>query len=232
MDFVQDNILNLVIFFPLLASFILLLLPGDAKGTVRRLALVLSLVPLLLVIYMWLTYDRFDAGVQFEFQHDWLPVLGSSYHVGIDGISLTMLLLTTILTPLAILASFGIEERVSIYMALFLLMETAMLGLFSSIDLIIFFIFWEFGLVPMYFLIKIWGGKDRDYASFKFIIFTMAGSLGLLLAIQLIGLSTGTFDIIELMDVWVNLPAGGTLPNTGLSTDTVKIIAFLAFFIA
>ncbi len=232
MEFVQDNILNLVIFFPLLASLIVLLLPGDAKGTVRGLALVLSLVPLLLVIYMWVTYDRFDAGMQFEYQHEWFSVLGSSYHIGIDGISLTMLLLTTILTPLAILASFGIEERVNVYMSLFLLMEAAMLGLFSSLDLMIFFIFWEFGLVPMYFLIKIWGGKDRDYASFKFIIYTMAGSLGLLLAIQLIGLSTGTFDIIELMDVWVNLPAGGVLPNTGLSTDTVKTIAFWAFFIA
>ncbi len=232
MEFVQDNILNIVIFFPLLASFIMLLLPGDAKNTARRLALVLSIVPLLLVIIMWLTYDRFDAGAQFEFQHEWLPMLGSSYHVGVDGISLTMLLLTTILTPLAILASFGIEERVNIYMALFLLMETAMIGLFSSMDLLIFFIFWEFGLVPMYFLIKIWGGKDRDYASFKFMIYTMAGSLGLLLAIQLIGLSTGTFDIVELMDVWVNIPAGGALPNTSLSVDTVKTIAFWTFFIA
>lgn len=232
MEFVQDNILNLVIFFPLLASFIVLLLPGDAKATIRRLALVFSLVPLLLVIIMWLTYDRFDAGIQFEFQHEWVPVLGSSYHVGIDGISLTMLLLTTILTPLSILASFGIEERVNVFMALFLLMESAMLGLFSSLDLLIFFIFWEFGLVPMYFLIRVWGGKDRNYASFKFMIYTMAGSLGLLLAIQLIGLSTGTFDIIELMDVWVNLPAGGTLPNTNLSTDTVKGIAFVAFFVA
>ncbi len=232
MEFVQDNILNLVIFFPLLASFIIMLLPGDAKETIRRLAFVLSLVPLLLVIYMWLTYDRFDAGMQFEVQYEWLPVLGSSFHVGIDGISLTMLLLTTILTPLAILASFGIEERVNVFMALFLLMETAMLGLFSSLDLLIFFIFWEFGLVPMYFLIKIWGGKDRDYASFKFMIYTMAGSLGLLLAIQLIGLSTGTFDIPELMDVWVNMPAGGVLPNTGLSADTVKTIAFWAFFVA
>jgi len=232
MEFVQDNILNLVIFFPLLASFVLMLLPGDAKNTVRRLALVFSLVPLLLVIFMWLNYDRFDAGMQFEYRHEWLPLLGSSFHVGVDGISLTMLLLTTILTPLAILASFGIEERVNIYMALFLLMETAMLGLFASLDLMIFFIFWEFGLIPMYFLIKIWGGKDRDYASFKFIVYTMAGSLGLLLAIQLIGLSTGTFDIIQLMDTWVNLPAGGVLPNTSLSVDTVKTLAFWAFFVA
>lgn len=232
MEILQDNILSLVIFFPVLASILILLLPGDSKATIRWLAFALSLVPLLLVIYMWLTYDRFDAGIQFELQYEWLPVLGSSYHVGIDGISLTMFLLTTLLTPLAILASFGIEERVNVFMFLFLLMETAMLGLFASLDLLIFFIFWEFGLVPMYFLIRLWGGKDRDYASFKFMIYTMAGSLGLLLAIQLIGLSTGTFDIVELMNVWVNLPAGGLLPNTGLSTDTVKIVAFVAFFIA
>mgnify|MGYP003380677307 CR=1 FL=1 len=88
-------------------------------------------------------------------------------------------------------------------------METAILGLFASLDLIIFFIFWEFGLLPMYCLIKLWGGKDREYASFKFIIYTMAGSLGLLLAIQVIGISMGTFDIVELMTSWVNLPPGG-----------------------
>jgi NADH-quinone oxidoreductase subunit M len=173
-----------------------------------------------------------DAGIQYETIVDWFPSIGSSFHIGIDGISLAMLLLTAILTPLAILASFEIEENVKIYMFLFLLMESAMMGLFASLDLIIFFIFWEFGLVPMYFLIKIWGGKDREYASFKFFIYTMAGSLGLLLSIQVIGLSMGTFDIPELMNTWVNLPAGGTLPNTGLSVDLVKAIAFWAFVIA
>ncbi|MFN2134451.1 MAG: NuoM family protein, partial [Candidatus Promineifilaceae bacterium] len=123
-------------------------------------------------------------------------------------------------------------ERVKVYMALFLLMEAAMLGLFASLDLMIFFVFWEFGLVPMYFLIKIWGGADREYASFKFFIYTMAGSLGLLLAIQIIGVSTGSFDIPHLYDVWVNLPAGSVLPNTSLSVDTVKAVAFWAFVIA
>ena len=117
-------------------------------------------------------------------------------------------------------------------MFLFLLMETAMMGLFVALDLIIFFIFWEFSLVPMYFLIKLWGGKDREYASFKFFIYTMAGSLGLLLAIQVIGISMGTFDIIELMSTWVNLPAGSILPNTGLSVDLVKGLAFWAFVVA
>lgn len=232
MDFLQGNILNFAIFFPALAAFVIFLLPGDAKNTIRRLAFLFSLVPLLLVIYMWLTYNRYEAGIQFEYVHAWFPALGSSFHIGIDGISLTMLLLTAILTPLAILASFGIEERVKVYMALFLIMETASLGLFSALDLIIFFIFWEFGLVPMYFLIRLWGGADRVYASFKFMIYTMAGSLGLLLAIQLIGLSTGTFDIPQLMTDWVNLPVEGFLPNTGLSIETVKLIAFWAFFLA
>ncbi len=232
MDFLQDNILNIVIFFPALAALVIFLLPEDAKNTIRRSAFILSLVPLVLVIYMWFTYDRFDAGIQFEYIQSWFPAIGSSYHIGIDGVSLTMLLLTTILTPLAILASFGIENRVRVYMALFLIMETASLGLFSALDLMIFFIFWEFGLVPMYFLIRLWGGADRNYASFKFMIYTMAGSLGLLLAIQLMGLSAGTFDILELMNLWVNIPAGGLLPNTSLSADLVKTIAFWAFFIA
>jgi NADH-quinone oxidoreductase subunit M len=232
MDVILNNLLVLAIFFPAVAALIILLMPEDAKNTIRRLALVFSLVPLVLVLIMWFNYDRVDAGIQYETIVDWFPSIGSSFHIGIDGISLAMLLLTVILTPLAILASFEIEENVKIYMFLFLLMETAMLGLFASLDLIIFFIFWEFGLVPMYFLIKIWGGKDREYASFKFFIYTMAGSLGLLLSIQVIGLSMGTFDIPELMNTWVNLPAGGTLPNTGLSVDLVKAIAFWAFVIA
>ena len=143
-----------------------------------------------------------------------------------------MLLLTGILTPLAILASFNIEDKTKVYMILFLLLEAAMLGLFMSLDLVIFFIFWEFGLVPMYFLIRYWGGKDRKYASFKFMIYTMAGSLGLLLAIQVIGLSMGTFDIPALYDQWVNLPAGGTLPGSNLPVDTFKAVAFWAFVIA
>jgi len=202
MDFIQNNLLNIVIFLPALAALVIFLLPEDEKNLIRRLAFVLSLAPLALVLVLWFSYDRFAAGIQFEVLAPWFPSIGASYHVGIDGISLSMFLLTTILTPLAILASFNIEEHVRMYMTLFLIMETAMLGLFASLDLIIFFIFWEFGLVPMYFLIKLWGGADRDYASFKFFVYTMAGSLGLLLSIQVMGLAAGTFDIPELMNVW------------------------------
>ena len=232
MDVILNNLLILTVFFPVAASLVIFVLPDDAKDTARRLALLFSLVPLVLVLVMWFNYDRVDAGIQYETMLTWFPAIGSSFHIGIDGISLAMMLLTTLLTPLAILASFDIEENVRTYMFLFLLMETAMLGLFASLDLIIFFIFWEFGLVPMYFLIKLWGGKDREYASFKFIIYTMAGSLGLLLAIQVMGISMGTFDIVELMTSWVNLPPGGVLPNTGIPVDLVKGVAFWAFVIA
>ncbi|MFO7538431.1 MAG: NADH-quinone oxidoreductase subunit M [Chloroflexota bacterium] len=232
MDFIQANILNITIFFPLLAALIILMLPEDEKNLIRRLTLVFSLVPLVLVLVMWFTYDRTLADMQFQFFAEWFPSIGANYHVGIDGISLPMFLLAALLTPLSILASFNIEDKVRMYMTLFLVMQTSMFGLFASLDLMIFFIFWEFGLVPMYFLIKLWGGADRDYASFKFFVYTMGGSLGLLLSIQIMGLSMGTFNIIELMDVWVNLPATGTLAVTGLPVALVKTLAFWAFFIA
>lgn len=232
MDVIQNNLLSIVIFFPTLAALVVFLLPEDEKPLIRRVAFSLSLVPLILVLMMWFQYDRFAADIQFETMIEWFPAIGSSYHIGLDGISLPMFLLTTILTPLSILASFSIEDKVKMYMVLFLVMETAMLGLFAALDLIIFFIFWEFGLVPMYFLIKVWGGKDREYASFKFIIYTMAGSLGLLLSIQVMGLSMGTFDIIELMETWVALDPNGTLAATGFSVGLVKGLAFWAFLIA
>ena len=230
MDFF-DNLVSIVVFFPILAGVFILMLPDEEKNIIRRLTLALSIVPLVLVLIMWFGYDRTSPGIQYEIMAEWFPVINSSYHMGIDGISLSMFLLTTILTPLAILASFTIEEKVKMYMVLFLVMETAMLGLFASLDLIIFFIFWEFGLVPMYFLIKLWGGKDRDYASFKFFIYTMAGSLGLLLSIQVMGIAAGTFDIIELMDVWVNLDTA-RLAGTDLPVDLVKTVAFWTFMIA
>ena len=233
MDQLNENILTITIFFPAIAALVIALLPGDAKNTVRRLALILSVVPLVLVLYMWFNYDRTTADLQFQYVAEWFPLIGSSFVVGIDGITLPLFLLTAILTPLSILASFGIEEKVKLYMALFLIMETAMFGLFAAMDLLVFFVFWEFGLVPMYFIIKIWGGADRNYASFKFFIYTMAGSLGLLLAIQVIGVSMGTFNIPELMDLWVNMPDDVLLPVIGsVSVGWLKGVAYIAFFIA
>jgi NADH-quinone oxidoreductase subunit M len=141
-----------------------------------------------------------------------------------------MVLLTTLLTPLVILASFKVSERVRTYMMLFLFLETGMLGVFISLDLLVFFVFWELGLVPMYFLINQWGSANREYASLKFIIYTMGGSLGLLLGIQLLGVLFGTYDLVALYGHWNSLDPDSAL--MGMSVATVKTIIFWAFVIA
>jgi NADH-quinone oxidoreductase subunit M len=185
-------------------------------------------------LWLWFGYEAAISGYQFVEQAVWYEAIGSSYHVGVDGISVPMVLLTTLLTPLSLLISFSIEENVRSYMMLFLMLEMGMLGVFLSLDLLLFFVFWEIGLVPMYFLINLWGSENRQYASFKFMIYTMAGSLGLLLAIQLIGVASGTFDLVAITESWSALNQPLTvlgLPIT-LSIAVVKRIAFWAFVIA
>lgn len=239
--FLASNILTLILFSPLVVILVLLVLPKTQNELIRWVTFVLSLIPFALTIWLWFNFQQDVAGFQFEQKVIWFEPLNSSYHVGVDGIALTMVLLTTLLTPLAILASFSIKDRVGTYMMLFMLLEMGMLGVFLSLDLMLFFVFWEFGLVPMYFLINqwgsekgertIWGGhkvQARTYASIKFMLYTMAGSLGLLLAIQMIGSVAGTFDYVELLTGWNGIQ--GSL--FGLPVATVKAIAFWAFVIA
>jgi NADH-quinone oxidoreductase subunit M len=182
MDFIHQNLLTLITFIPLAGGVLLLLFPGKSKNAARWFALLVSLIPLALALLGWVWFNADPChdlvqGACFEQQALWFPILNSYYHLGVDGISMTMVLLTTLLTPLAILISWSIEDRVNLYMALFLTLEMGMLGVFVTLDLLLFFVFWEFGLVPMYFLINMWGSANRQYASFKFIIYTMAGSL-------------------------------------------------------
>src|SRR5450759_334340 len=228
MSFLTTHILTLILFLPVLGALVLLFLPGTQVRLIRWLAFGLSLIPFALSLAAWAQFNPTITGFQFEENIPWYPAINSFYHLGIDGISLTMLLLTTLLTPLAILASFSITDRIKAYMMLFLFLETGMLGVFLSLDLLLFFVFWEVGLVPMYFLINQWGGVNRNYASLKFILFTMAGSLGLLLAIQMLGVVAGTYDLPALMIKWTAL--SGSL--FGLPVGTVKAIAFWAFVIA
>ena len=241
MDFFSNNLLTLTLFTPVLAAALLFFIPSEEKRLIRWFAFILSLIPLGFSLALWFGFNPGQTGFQFEEKAVWYAAINSSYHIGVDGISLTMVLLTTLLTPLAILTSFSIEENVKSYMILFFLLEMGMLGVFVVLDLLLFFVFWEFGLVPMYFLINQWGSEKgereifgghkmlaRTYASMKFMIYTMAGSLGLLLAIQMIGVVSGTFDMVELFARWPSME--GTL--FGLSVSTVKAIAFWAFVIA
>jgi NADH-quinone oxidoreductase subunit M len=238
---IPNNLLTLILFTPTILGLLILLLPREEIVLTRWVAFLGSLIPFALSLVLWFNFNPDLPGFQFQEKYIWYGAINSSYHLGVDGISLTMILLTTLLTPLAILASYTIKDRVKAYMFFFLALETGMLGVFMSLDLLLFFVFWEIGLVPMYFLInqwgsekgerEIWGGRKvqaRSYASFKFMIYTMAGSLGLLLAIQLIGLVAGTFDMPVLFE------RVGMLEGTlmGVPVSTVKAIAFWAFAIA
>lgn len=230
MNFIDAHLLSLILFIPAIAALILLFLPRGENQLFRWAALGASLIPFLLSLVVWFRFNPNQAGFQFEEQYIWYEAIGSTFHLGVDGLSLTMVLLTTLLTPLAILASFGIQDRVKAYMILFLLLETGMLGVFLALDLLIFFVFWEVGLVPMYFLINQWGSANRNYASLKFMIYTMGGSLGLLLAVQMLGVLIQNYDLVVLYEEWNKLnPAD---PMLGMTVSTVKAIAFWAFVIA
>jgi len=231
MNFISDHLLTLILFSPTLVALVVLLVPSGNKQALRWTALLGSLIPLGLSLGLWAGFDPAGAKFQFTEQANWYPAIGSSYHVGVDGIALTMVVLTTFLTVISILASFSVSEKVKAFMALFLVLETGMLGVFISLDLLLFFVFWEIGLVPMYFLISQWGGEKRNYASLKFILYTMGGSLGLLLATQMIGVLTGTFDLPKLLELWPNYQAAGNV-LFGMPLTTVKSIAFWAFVIA
>ncbi|MDF1500942.1 MAG: NADH-quinone oxidoreductase subunit M [Anaerolineales bacterium] len=234
MAFLQEHILSLILFSPVAGALLVFLVPGDRVRSIRWVAFLASLVPLGLSLWLWFAFDPGMQGYQFVEQAIWYEAINSSYHLGVDGISVPMVLLTTLLTPLAILISWSVEQNVRTYMMLFLMLATGMLGVFMSLDLLLFFVFWEVGLIPMYFLINQWGSENREYASFKFLIYTMAGSLGLLLAIQLIGVAAGTFDLITITQQWSTLSQPLTmlgLPIT-LSIATVKKIAFWAFVVA
>ncbi len=228
MDFLNTHLLSLILFFPALSAIVMLFLPKDETRLLRWFAFAASLIPFALSLALWFSFNPTAVGYQFEEKYIWYAAIGSSLHLGVDGLSLTMVLLTTLLTPLAILASFSVTDRVKPYMMLFLFLETGMLGVFMAVDLLIFFVFWEVGLVPMYFLINQWGSANKDYASLKFMIYTMGGSLGLLLGIQLLGALFGTFDLAAITTNWTS--AQGFL--LGFPISTVKTVIFWAFVIA
>jgi NADH-quinone oxidoreductase subunit M len=228
MDFLNTHLLSAILFIPSLSALVLLLIPTSKPGFVRWYTLIASLIPFVLSIILWANFQPDAPGFQFQEQYVWYSAIGSSLHLGVDGLSLTMVILTTLLTPLAILASFSVTDRLKAYMMLFLFLETGMLGVFMALDLLIFFVFWEIGLVPMYFLINQWGSANRNYASLKFMIYTMGGSLGLLLGIQLLGALFGTFDLAAITDQWKNVQ--GYL--LGYPIATVKAVVFWGFVIA
>jgi NADH-quinone oxidoreductase subunit M len=218
MDYSQ-LILTLVTFFPLVGVLVILFLKQEQKNLIRWVALLTSLVTFGLSIAALALFDASNPDLQLQVNLPWIQVAGwnISYHLGVDGLSILLLLLTTLLTPISILSTWtAVEERVKDFMIFFLLLEVGMLGVFVAQDLFLFYIFWEFTLVPMYFLIGIWGGPRRMYAAIKFFLYTMAGSILMLLAILWLGIYQGTFSVPELV-------AKGGIPSD------IQFWLFLAF---
>jgi NADH-quinone oxidoreductase subunit M len=201
MNFIT-NPLILVTFFPLVGVLALLFIPSDKKNALRWTALLASLLTFGLSIWMLTQFDKANPDLQLGFTLPWIQVAGwnISFAMGVDGLSILLVLLTSFLSPISILSTWtAVEERVKDFMIFFLLLEVGMTGVFLAQDLFLFYIFWEFTLVPMYFLIGIWGGPRRIYAAIKFFLYTMAGSILMLLAILWLGIYQGTFSVPELI---------------------------------
>src|SRR5580700_10806496 len=221
----QSHLLSVIIFLPLLGLPALLMLRSDDHTWIRRIALAVSLAEFAISLAFLLpTFDSANSGYQFVENHRWIGD-AIQYHIGVDGISLFLVLLTTFLTPLAILCSWNsIHEYVKGFFVALLVIETAMIGVFVSLDLLLFFFFWELTLIPMYFLVGIWGHTRRIYAAVKFILYTMFGSILMLVAILWLYNLVGTFD---LPDIQAKLQAGMVL----LPART-ELLLFGAFFLA
>jgi NADH-quinone oxidoreductase subunit M len=220
----NNYLLTLILLLPFVGGLLLLLINKSKENLIRYLGLGISVLAFILSLFLYFGFDLRKADFQFTYKLSWIPNLNVSYHVGIDGISLLLILLTTFITPLTLISSWSsIQKKVKEFTFFMLMLEVGMLGVFMSLDLFLFYVFWEVMLIPMYFIIGIWGGDRRIYATVKFFIYTMFGSLLMLVAIIWLAVYAsgplGHFstDLVELYSV------GPTVPRT------IQLYMFLAF---
>ena len=218
MDF---PILSVILFVPLVGAILVLITPKEDENSIRGLSTAISLIPLVLSLVVWFGVADMGGGeMRYVEEAKWIPSFDVWYRIGVDGISAPLIALTAFLTTLCLFYSaFTIKDRVKEYYLLFFLLEMGMFGVFLSLDFILFYVFWEIGLVPMFLLIGVWGGKRRLYAAIKFFLYTLAGSVAMLLAILVVYFNTGTFNILEAAET-ISL------------SPTLAVAAFWAFFIA
>ena len=210
-------LLSVILWVPLVGAALVLLTRG--RSAAAAVAMLAALVSLLAAVAMVVEFDPAAIGYQFLEERDWITALDISYRLGVDGISVLMVLLTAILTPIVVATSWlSINHRVKEYMAAMLLLETGLLGVFMALDLVLFYVFWELVLIPMYLLIGVWGGPNRIYATIKFFLFTFVGSVLMLLAILVIAFDAGSFNVV-------------LLPEIGVSSH-LQTAVFGAFFLA
>lgn len=216
-------ILSVILFTPLVGALFILVIPQEDVKTIRRVGTAFAFLTLVLAVIIWANVAQSGGGgMQFEERYPWIGQFNIWYHLGVDGLSAPLVFLTALLTTLVTFySSYAIEKQVKEYYFLFLLLEMGMTGVFLSLDLVLFYVFWEIGLVPMFLLIGVWGGERRLYAAIKFFLYTLVGSVAMLLAIIGVYFQTGTFGILE---------AAAKQPFAG--NFTWASVAFWAFFIA
>ncbi|AJE48145.1 NADH-quinone oxidoreductase subunit M [Celeribacter indicus] len=214
----MDNVLSFVTFLPTVAALVLaLFLRGDdetAQLNAKRLALFATIITFLVSLFILFGFDPSDTGFQMVEEADW--IMGLQYKMGVDGISVLFIMLTTALMPLVIWSAWDVTTRVKEYMIAFLLLETLMLGVFAALDLFLFYLFFEGGLIPMFLIIGIWGGVNRIYAAFKFFLYTFLGSVLMLVAMIAMYIDAGTTDIVQLL-------------QHDFSSDTIQVLGFSVF---
>jgi len=226
----MENLLSIITFIPAIAAAILaLFLRGDdeaARKNAKWVALLATSTTFLVSIFVLTGFDPSNTGFQFVEEYDW--ILGLKYKMGVDGISVLFVMLTTVLMPITIAACWTVETRVKEYMIAFLLLETLMLGVFCALDLVLFYLFFEAGLIPMFLIIGIWGGKERVYAAFKFFLYTFLGSVLMLVAMIAMYVDAGTTDIPTLLK---HSFGSDTLMLAGFPiVGGLQTLLFLAFF--
>ena len=226
----SDHILSWMTFFPVIGAAVIAFVPKDRKEIVKTVAAAAAAVPLILAVQLFMNFDRSVSGFQFVEHYEWIKNFNIEYFMGVDGLSVPMVLLTAFLSFLCIIASWKIDKAVKGYFALFLLLEAGMMGVFVSLDFFLFYVFWEVMLLPMYFLIGIWGGPRKEYAAIKFFLYTLAGSVLMLLAMIAFYYNvsdpvTGghTFNMLHMMD---QANHGGIL-----DVSNIRFVIWIALFI-
>lgn len=223
---------------PLLGGAVVIAL-GRRQSLARQLALAVSLLSLGLTLLLWRNFDAASGGMQFTERFDWVKSLGIQYHLGVDGLGLLMLLLTSIVTPLSLMASWRNDNRPHVFGALVLWLQAGLSGAFTALNFFHWFLFWELSLIPAFFLVKLWGGPRRGPAATKFFIYTMAGSVALLLSFLALRLAAGSFDFLELKELAgsgeLTSKIGGAFQHatgwSGLSDQTLAMVLFCGVFL-
>ncbi|MGQ9523823.1 MAG: complex I subunit 4 family protein [Armatimonadota bacterium] len=214
-------LLTLITFTPLLGAVVVMFLPRENRAAIRWVSVISSAVSLALCVPLIAGFAGPHERMPFVERHAWIYAIRAEYYLGVDGLSLPLVVLTAALSLLSLIYSWNIEDRTKEYFALFLILEVGMLGTFMALDFFLFYVFWEVSLVPMYFIIGVWGGPRREYAAIKFFLYTLVGSVAMLLAIIYLRLVCGTFDMIRLAQM---NPLEGQWPQIAL--------VFWAFFLA